>query len=135
MMNKFRILHNNKMYYDGNSERIFISSASIGLISERGLLIFEDGISMQFTGFQDKFGVDVYDGDIVKMGSKINAVKYFPNFGMFGLVGKSSYKAYNENYPLGHGGSSTSYKPYILNTFYQKRIEIIGNIYKNPELL
>lgn len=89
----------------------------------------------QFTGFYDKKGNKVYENDIVTFNKKPTPIKYFPKWGMFGFVGKSAYKPFTENDPLGSGGSSTSYKPYVLGEFYQNRIEIIGNTIDNPEIL
>lgn len=76
---------------------------------------------MQFTGFTDKKRQDVYDGDIVKMdvGSDeetICVVDYF--VGGFVLIGDG----YNAEWM---GPQFT----------YGSNLEVIGNIYENPELL
>jgi uncharacterized phage protein (TIGR01671 family) len=73
----------------------------------------------QFTGLTDKNGVKVFEGDIVRYGDTIHRVVFEQRNGTayFGLV----YAAC-ETLPFGH---------------YQdlKQIEVIGNIYDNPELL
>jgi len=79
----------------------------------------------QFIGICDKNGDRLFEKDRVLFQGKEYEVKYFEDFAMYGLVGKSAYRPYNENEPMGSGGSSTSYKPYILNKYYQKRIEIV----------
>ena len=93
-----------------------------------------EAIIMQYTGLKDKNGKEIYEGDIVLFMGKNYRIKYFDKWGMFGLVGKSAYKTFNEDDPLGSGGSSTKYKPYCLGEYYQKRIEVVGNFYENPEL-
>lgn len=73
----------------------------------------------QYTGLTDKNGKKIFEGDIVKYGDTIHEVVFEQrnNTAYFGLV-------YNklETLPFGH---------------YQdlKKIEIIGNIHDNPELV
>lgn len=73
----------------------------------------------QFTGSTDKNGVKIFEGDIVRYGDTIHKVVFEERNGTayFGLV----YSPL-ETLPFGH---------------YQdlKRIEVIGNIHDNPEIL
>lgn len=73
----------------------------------------------RFTGLTDRNGVKIFEGDIVRYGDTIHRVVFEQRNGTayFGLV----YAAC-ETLPFGH---------------YQdlKQIEVIGNIYDNPELL
>ena len=93
----------------------------------------EDLILMQYTGLKDKNGIEIYEGDIVK----IDFDMHFMNLGLnknikdhgnkYEFVGEVKYYdgAFNvdnnkEGYPLFHEISP---------------VEIIGNIYENSDLL
>src|SRR5690554_2023207 len=73
----------------------------------------------QFTGLKDKSGQEIYEGDVVKYGDTIHEVVFEQrnNTAYFGLTYSPE-----ETRSFGH---------------YQdlQQIEIIGNIYENPELL
>lgn len=87
----------------------------------------EDMILMQYTGLHDKNGKEIYEGDIVRCKKYIggNFVDYciekgFVEFkdGEFGLHRKQGYYQ--------------SLKKFLE---YDYELEVIGNIYDNPELL
>lgn len=87
----------------------------------------EDQVLMQFTGLYDKNGKEIYEGDIIHACSEERFDKgigsvYFKNGNyriLWKLKGKHSLLGYTDRF------RST-------NRLY---IEIIGNIYENPELL
>ena len=77
---------------------------------------------MQFTGLHDKNGKEIYEGDIVKTDE-----------GFIGLVefGRFPYVADIEDY--GYFIKAHEYFKLTANTC--QAVEIIGNIYENPEQL
>jgi hypothetical protein len=81
----------------------------------------DDYILMQFTGLIDKNGKEVYEGDIVIHDSEKIVVSY----------GIQSVDAFE-----GAGFNLWSFYGQKLGGFrLQSEIEIIGNVFENPELL
>lgn len=70
---------------------------------------------MQYTGFKDKNGKEIYEGDLLSIGDAIDEVKW----------GRT--EVYLEDVKEG----ITSMIPYNVNDIF----EVVGNIYENPELL
>lgn len=81
---------------------------------------FNDIELMQYTGLKDKNEKEIYEGDIVKLRANhgIGVVKYYDEWGAFVVE-------YIKPRPLAVLGMN----------YYKEDIEIIGNIYENPELL
>ena len=82
-----------------------------------GIEIDRDTVG-QFTGMYDKFGNEIFEGDIVKCLSL-----------EYGYVNKEVYYAEDEaKFMLNSCGTDYGFEEYV-------NVEVIGNIYDNPELL
>ena len=77
----------------------------------------------QYTGLKDKNGVEIYEGDIVKEDG------YYGNGSIFPVVKKIQWK---ESYSCWLRGEYERLTPKNIKKY---NIEVIGNIYDNPELL
>ena len=78
---------------------------------------------MQFTGLKDKYGVKIYEGDVLNAKSMESEEKYV------GIVefNETGYWVFYKRLPT---GSKVSISFYTVED-----IEVIGNIYENPELV
>ncbi|WP_127341825.1 YopX family protein [Enterococcus faecalis] len=92
---------------------------------------FDEVEIMQSTGLKDKNDVEIFEGDVVKVtdgeneeDSYISVVKNYSNEG---------YPAFDIEYPPTYHYESNVLSAIMCNGF--ESIEVIGNIWDNPELL
>ena len=88
-------------------------------LNERDFLYSQRYINMQCTGLKDKNGKLLYEGDIILFNSTTVKKGKFAKK----IIRRADYPMFNaDNDPL-------------IDISDQKAVEIIGNIYENPELL
>lgn len=90
---------------------------------------FDDVELMQYTGLKDKNGKEIYEGDIIDIHQTVNGQNLFvveiTNTGL--VIPRYAYKqGFKYQYDI---------RELLEVNEYDKEIEIIGNIYENPELL
>ena len=121
--------------FDMNSKQMINSTVSIDFEFEYITFEVEESINrktyfrevtfMQSTGIKDKNGVEIYEGDILKLHAiflapddKIGYLEYSPKYG-YSIIFEGN-RLYRQEY-----WASTNKLNY----------EVIGNIYENPELI
>ena len=77
---------------------------------------------MQYTGLKDKNGTEVYEGDIVSWNNKIGYIGFLKQEMGYCIILKDT------DFRLGHRNIGSGYD-------FNADIEVIGNIYENPELI
>lgn len=83
----------------------------------------QDAILMQSTGLFDKNGVEVFEGDILKV------------LGFTDWIGEVRYSQEELSYFFVEHENSLRLKYTTLLSLLDKKLEVIGNIYENKELL
>lgn len=135
---KFRYFYNKKIkMYDVMCFDLEANTVTINTDETHFLTIEETDFKnlLQCTGLKDKNGKLIFEGDVVKVGDDIYQIVY--EIGSFMLTAKdekviNKFKDnWNDNvYPL-----SQFYFNNENENNYINEVEIIGNIYENPELI
>ena len=102
---RYKIDFNGQVLFDNNDKELYNQTNKIEL--------------MQYTGLKDKNGVEIYEGDIIKDGSRLWKIEISPIYGIFFILTKG-----------GHSRCYGDFGSYLVDEF-----KVIGNIYENPELL
>lgn len=84
-------------------------------------------ILMQSTGLKDKNGKEIFEGDIVTDGEFARIVQYHQTLGFYMFDEEGNERFFSDSATLEDFGEDAKIVSEIL--------EIIGNVYENPELL
>lgn len=93
---------------------------------ETNFINFDDVNLMQSTGLFDKNGKEIFDGDILTDGHTTGDIRNHPTLGFY-TVDESSKEGYLSD-TVGIEDFEEA------KEFMRNSIEVIGNIYENPEL-
>ena len=86
-----------------------------------------NAILMQSTGLHDKNGKEIFEGDVISDGHTSRDIRHHQTLGFYTIDG---------NGVEGFFGDTASLEGFEeVSKYMSENIEIIGNIYENPELL
>lgn len=118
---KFRVwdkklkLLGNVSYIDFESKKMIYHNGFVNYYVN-----FEDVEIMQSTGLKDKNGVEIYEGDIIDVGTRIPFLN---------KIQRDEETAYLKLVPLDKRWTES----YFTNFEDKSRYEVVGNIYENKE--
>jgi uncharacterized phage protein (TIGR01671 family) len=122
-----------EMYYPSTEDNyaITLSGIPIWFHPAEGTDEKEKFIIMQYTGFKDKNGKEIYEGDVVEISheyaSRLNWTIIWKDTGFVLYNGLNSFRNI-ETYYIDIEKDNDEY------LFYHKNFTVVGNIYETPEL-
>ena len=130
MIPKFRAYDSGSLSRMYRPDEVMVGDSNIWIIDEDSVagdwIVNNDIHLMQSTGLKDKNGKEIFEGDIIKNGMDVVDVRNHETLGFYTLVnGREVF--------FGHGTSIEEFEEDIEG--FTEIVEIIGNIYENPELL
>jgi len=116
---------NKAMFYP--QELIQLDRVYVGYFDDSGCpKVNEDIILMQYTGLKDKNGKEIYEKDIIKVKNIASEEE------ATGFIQFNSRRGY---YEIVFDNSPAGIEAFEYYTYSSWEIEVIGNIYENPEFL
>lgn len=125
---KFRVWNKltNKMYSHKKLEEMLVNLTKNDFIAGIFLPLNSDNEIMQYTGLNDKNGNEIYEGDILKGTTKGNSDE---------ILAITYVKWDRGQFDLFTEMTSDSWEDALFNYMQFFDVEVMGNIYENPELL
>lgn len=116
----------NKMYSHKKLEEMLVNLTKNDFIAGIFLPLNSDNEIMQYTGLNDKNGNEIYEGDILKGTTKGNSDE---------ILAITYVKWDRGQFDLFTEMTSDSWEDALFNYMQFFDVEVMGNIYENPELL
>jgi len=131
MIPKYRAYDSSSYRRMYQPEEVMVGNGDIWIIDEDSetneWIVNNDLNLMQSTGLKDKNGKEIFDGDILTDGHTTGNIRNHPTLGFY-TVDESSKEGYLSD-TVGIEDFEEA------KEFMRNSIEVIGNIYENPELL
>lgn len=131
---RFRVWDNHIRKFIEHRQKDKLIKRQFGFGTRKTLILTQQQFTfLEYTGLTDKNGREIYEGDIVRL---INATGFTSlaevknNDGCFDVEFQKGLAVFD-----GVHHQYTKYRDYVKVYVANHAIEIIGNIYENPELL
>lgn len=128
---KFRAFDSESTFRMYKPEEVWVSDGVAWIIDndsyDENLVFNNNLIIMQSTGLTDKNGREIFEGDIVTDGQTVGDIKHHQTYGFYMIDDKGIERFFSDGNCIEDFEEDAETISEIL--------EIIGNIYENPELL